>query len=399
MNAQTNSRLLKTVLPIAALVIGAVGAVVIVKARPEAPRQAPPEIVPVVEVITASRGPYTYTVLAQGTVEARTSSTLVSEVAGRVLRISENFVEGGFFEAGSTLLWLDDRDTRAALANAEAQVAQAQLAVEREAEESRLAREEWERFGREGEPSSLVLREPQLAQARAALEATEAQREKARRDLERTRLSAPHAGRVREKLVDVGDFLQPGARAASVYAVDHAEIRVPLYDEDLAFLDLPLGMRGDANESVGPRAIVRGRFAGAMHEWQGNVHRTEGEIDPRSRMVHVVVRVADPYGSAATSSGVPLAVGMFVDVEIEGHSLAEAITLPRSALLPDDRIGVVIDGKLELREVELLRATRDRVVLRDGVRDGEQVLLTRLDILVDGMSVRIAPAQVTGGAR
>lgn len=394
-----SSRFLKILLPVAALLLGAIGAVVIVKARPEAPRQTPPEIVPVVEVVTASRGDHTYTVSAQGTVTARTSSALVSEVAGRVLRVSDDFVEGGFFEAGNTLLWLDDRDHRAALANAEAQVAQAQLAVERELEEARLAREEWQRFGREGEPSALVLREPQLAQAKAALAAAEAQREKARRDLERTRLSAPYRGRVREKLVDVGDYLQPGARAALLYAVDYAEIRVPLYDEDLAFLDLPLGLRGEDADSRGPRATVRGRFAGTTHEWQGTVQRTEGEIDPRSRMVHVVVRVPDPYGQAAAERGVPLAVGMFVDVSIEGRSVDAATILPRSALLPDGRIGVVRDGKLQLREVEVLRATRDRVVLGAGVQEGGQVLLTRLSVLVDGMSVRIAERATTGGAR
>lgn len=384
-----NTRVLQIVLPVIALSIGVVGAVMIVKARPEAPRQDPPEIVPLVDVIPAVRGTHTYVVQGQGTVSPRTESALVAEVPGRVLRISENFVEGGFFEPGETLLWLDDRDARAALASAQAQVAQARLTLERELEESRLAREEWERFGREGEPSALVLREPQLEQTRAALAAAEAQRDKAQRDLERTRVSAPYAGRVREKLVDVGDFLQPGARAALLYAVDYVEIRVPLFDEDLAFLDLPFARRGESIATRGPSAVVRGRFAGSVHEWRGTVHRTEGEVDARSRMVHVVVRVADPYGQAAAAS-VPLAVGMFVDVAIEGRRVENAVTLPRNALLPDGRIGVVVDGRLRLRVPSVLRATREEIVLADGVQDGEQVLLTRLDALVDGMSVRVA---------
>lgn len=384
-----NTRVLQIVLPVIALSIGVVGAVMIVKARPEAPRQDPPEIVPLVDVIPAVRGAHTYVVQGQGTVSPRTESALVAEVPGRVLRISENFVEGGFFEPGETLLWLDDRDARAALASAQAQVAQARLTLERELEESRLAREEWERFGREGEPSALVLREPQLEQTRAALAAAEAQRDKAQRDLERTRVSAPYAGRVREKLVDVGDFLQPGARAALLYAVDYVEIRVPLFDEDLAFLDLPFARRGESIATRGPSAVVRGRFAGSVHEWRGTVHRTEGEVDARSRMVHVVVRVADPYGEAAAAS-VPLAVGMFVDVAIEGRRVENAVTLPRNALLPDGRIGVVVDGRLRLRLPTVLRATREEIVLAAGVQDGEQVLLTRLDALVDGMSVRVA---------
>jgi RND family efflux transporter MFP subunit len=384
-----NTRVLQIVLPVIALSIGVVGAVMIVKARPEAPRQDPPEIVPLVDVIPAVRGTHTYFVQGQGTVSPRTESALVAEVPGRVLRISENFVEGGFFEPGEALLWLDDRDARAALASAQAQVAQARLTLERELEESRLAREEWERFGREGEPSALVLREPQLEQTRTALAAAEAQRDKAQRDLERTRVSAPYAGRVREKLVDVGDFLQPGARAALLYAVDYVEIRVPLFDEDLAFLDLPFARRGESIATRGPSAVIRGRFAGSVHEWRGTVHRTEGEVDARSRMVHVVVRVADPYGEAAAAS-VPLAVGMFVDVAIEGRRVENAVTLPRNVLLPDGRIGVVVEGRLRLRVPTVLRATREEIVLAAGVQDGEQVLLTRLDALVDGMSVRVA---------
>ncbi len=385
-----NPTLRKIVLPVVALSIGAFGAVVIVKARPEARRVRPPEIVPVVEVVRAERGPHMYTVEGQGTVEPRTASALVAEVPGRVVSVSESFVEGGFFEAGEVLVRLDDRDTRAAVAQAEAQVAQARVALEREKEEARVAREEWERFEREGEPSPLVLRQPQLAQARATLEAAEAQLERARRDLDRTRLRAPYAGRLREKLVDVGDYLQPGARAAAIYAVDYAEVRVPLFDQDLAFLDLPLGLRGTDDDVQGPRAVVRGTFAGEEHEWTGRVHRTEGEIDPRSRMVHVVVRVADPYGAAADDAGVPLAVGMFVDVEIEGRHVDDVAVIPRRALLAGDRVGVIRDGRLELRDATVLRSTRDTVVLADGVDDGDQVLLTRLDVLVDGMSVRVA---------
>lgn len=388
----------KILLPVLALAIGAAGAVAIVRAKPEAPRVKPPEIVPLVETITARVTDHRYEVEAQGTVEARTASALVSEVAGRVVRIRDDFVDGGFFEAGETLVWLDDRDYRAALAQAEAQVAQAELALEREREEARVAREEWERFDREGTPSPLVLREPQLAQARATLAAAEAQLDRARRDLERTQLRAPYTGRIRTKNVDVGDFLQPGAPAAAIYAVDYAEIRLPLFDEDLAFLDLPLGRRGVDLDGGGPRAIVRGRFAGVDHEWQGTVHRTEGEIDPRTRLVHVVVRVADPYGEAV-EDGVPLAVGMYVGVAIQGRTVSGVTVLPRRALLSDGRMGVVVDGTLRLRTPEVLRTTENEVVVAAGVEDGDEVLLTRLETLVDGMDVRVAGAGGEESAR
>lgn len=392
------SKTRKILLPVLALLIGAAGAVAIVRAKPETPRVRPPEIVPLVETTTARAVDHRFVVEAQGTVEARTSSALVAEVAGSVVRVRDDFVSGGFFEAGETLVWLDDRDYRAALAQAEAQVAQAALALEREREEARVAREEWERFDREGEPSPLVLREPQLAQARAARVAAEAQRDRARRDLDRTQVRAPYAGRIRTTNVDVGDFVQPGAPAAAIYAVDYAEIRLPLFDEDLAFLDLPIGRRGVDFDGSGPRAVVRGRFAGVDHQWEGTVHRTEGEIDPRTRLVHVVVRVPDPYGEA-TAGGVPLVVGMYVDVAIQGRTAENVVVLPRRTLLTGGQLGVVIDGTLHLRTPEILRATENRIVVADGVADGEEVLLTRLDTMVEGMDVRVAGADDEETAR
>jgi multidrug efflux pump subunit AcrA (membrane-fusion protein) len=143
---------------------------------------------------------------------------------------------------------------------------------------------------------------------------------------------------------------------------------------------------------------VRSRFAGRDLEWEGFVHRTEGEIDPRSRMVHVVVRVPDPYGKAAAVHGVPLAVGMFVDVVLEGLRAHGVFVLPRKALLEGQRVAVIGDGdKLSLRDVELLRATRENVVIGAGLEDGDRVVLTRLDALIDGMSVRLSPDG--GGSR
>jgi RND family efflux transporter MFP subunit len=387
-----NARITRILLPVLTIIVGIIGARAIIAAKPEAKRQRPPEVIPLVETMEARRGEHVYMVHAQGSVEARTASALVAEVAGRVLSVEERFVEGGFFDEGDVLVTLDDRDYRANFAQAQADVAQARLTVEREEEEARVAAEEWRRFDRPGAPTSLVLREPQLAQARAALAAVEARLEKAQRDLDRTRLRAPYTGRVRQKLADVGDFLQPGAPAAQIYAVDFAEVRVPLPDEDLAYLDLPFGLRGRELER-GPSAIVRGRFAGRDHEWEGFVHRTEGEIDPRSRMVHVVVRVADPYGEAAAASGVPLAVGMFVDVGLMGRRGDEVFVWPRKALLEGGHVAIVGDGgKLSLREVEILRATREEVVIGGGLNDGDLIVLTRLDAMIDGMSVRVMQA-------
>ena len=387
----------RILLPILIVIIGVLGATALVKLRPQPSRVTPPDLVPLVSVQEVSTTAHDFTVLAQGTVRARTESKLVAEVAGRVLKVDDDFNEGGFFEVGQVLLELDDRDHRAAVAAAEAEVATARLGVAREEEEASVARGEWDRFEREGEPSGLVLREPQLAQARALLASAEARLERARRDLDRTRIRAPFTGRVRTKLADIGDYVAPGTPTAAIYAVDFAEVHLPLPDEELAFLDLP-SASGGADEPVirGPAVTLTGDFAGQEHEWFGYVHRTGGEIDPRTRMFTVVVRVADPYGSGASPDGTPLRVGLFVTAHIEGRGVQDVVVIPRSAMIGADQVAVVdADNRIRLRDVMVLRSSQRGVVIGSGLQAGERVATSRLEFVVDGMQVRTSSAGVS----
>jgi RND family efflux transporter MFP subunit len=309
-----------------------------------------------------------------------------------VVSASDSFVEGGFFQKGEALLTVDPRDYRLAVVRTRSMVAEARLQLEQEEEEAAVARREWEDLGR-GEPTDLVLRKPQMARARAALEAAEADLERAEIDLERTRIRAPYQGRVLGKSVDVGQYVTPGTAVARIYAVDYAEVRLPIPDADLAYLDLPLVYREEGPQESGPEVILRARFAGRRHEWKGAIVRTEGELDPKSRMVHAVARIKDPYARGEDPDRPPLAVGMFVEAEILGRSVEGVVVLPRSALRGEDRV-LVVDGedRLHYREVTILRADRETVVIRSGLEAGEQVCLSPLEAVVDGMKVRRAEA-------
>ena len=258
--------------------------------------------------------------------------------------------------------------------------------------QAEVARSDWGRLGT-GEGSPLVLRVPQLAEARAALAAAEAQRERAQRDVERCSVRAPYAGRVRAKLADEGQFVGRGVALAQLYAVDRAEVRLPLADDELAHLDLPLAFRGAAEPAPGPPVLLRARFAGEEHAWEGRVVRTEGELDPESRMLIAVVEVQDPYGRGGEEARPPLAVGMFVRAEILGREVAQAIVLPRAALRDADQVLVVdADDRLGLRSVELLRTERDMLVLRGGLSEGERVVTSPLDVVIEGMRVSVEDA-------
>jgi RND family efflux transporter MFP subunit len=393
-------RILKIVLPIVVVAAGGLIAVALVKNR-EAPDRLPPEITwPLVRVQDVQLQDLRMTVRSQGTVSPRTESELVPEVSGRVIEISGSFVSGGFFEEGEVLLRIDPHDYEQAVVQARAQVAQAKLLLAREVAEQKVAVEEWEELGSDDPAPALTSRELQVADAEARLSAAEAALVRAERDLERTAVRAPYKGRVREKRVDVGQFVNRGNAVGTLYAVDYAEIRLPLPDEDLAFLDLPLVYRGEQADREGPEVILRARFAGEIHEWRGRIVRTEGEIDPRSRMVHVVAQVKDPYAQSKDPQDPdrpPLAAGLYVEAEILGEMVHDVVVVPRSAVRDGGRVLVVDDeDRLRFRDVKILRSSGAEVIVGSGLAPGERICLSSLPVVTDGMHVRTSvPAEGT----
>lgn len=378
---------LKWILPIAILAVA--GAIVagLMASRPTvetAPREIAP---PPVRVLTAAPTSLELRVRSQGTVVPVTEADLVSEVAGTIVEAAGSFEVGGFFEAGDVLLQLDRRDHELAVASARAQVAQARVALTREQAEAEVAREEWEELGEPGEPGPLVLRQPQLDEAKARAEAALADLRRAALDLSRTAIRAPFAGRLRAKRVDRGEFVNRGAPLATIYSVDAAEVTLPVPDSELAFLDLPLGaeLRGD-----GPRAILQAQFAGGRHEWDARIVRVGGEIDPATRMVNLIARVDRPY--RAVESRPPLSVGLFVDAEVIGRTVDSVYEVPRGALVGADRLWLVEDGRLALRQVGVLRSDPDVAIVSEGLAAGDLIGLTILETAVEGMAVTAEPA-------
>ena len=357
----------------------------IAQVRPEVPP-------PLVRVQTVELEDLQLVVPAQGTVAPRTESTLVAQVAGQITRVSPAFANGGFFEKGAVLLTIDPRDYEVAVAQANVQVAQAKLRLAREEEEGAIARDEWQRLG-DGEPTALVLREPQIAEARATLAAAEGALARAHLNLERTQIRAPYPGRVRAKSADVGQYVNPGSPVGRIYAVDYAEVRLPVPDDQLAYLTVPLSFRNRA-DAKGPNARFYATFAGREHAYMGRIVRVEGEIDPRSRMVTLVGRVDNPYRQR-DSNRPPLAVGMFVTAEILGHRAEEVAAIPRVALRGKDRVLVVIENRLYYRAIDILRADAATVVVKAGLNSGDQLCVSPLDTVVDGMRVRVTTQ--TGG--
>ena len=391
--------ILKGLLPLALLGVAVLAAVTMIRNRPEAEIQPPQIAPPGVRVHAVELEDVDLSVISEGTVQPRTESELVPEISGRVISISPSFAEGGFFEEGDTLLEIDPFDYQQAVIAARSQLAQSRLRLAQEEAEAEIAQREWDEIG-EGDPRALTLREPQLEDARAGVAAAEANLVRAERDLDRAEVTAPYAGRVRRKNVDVGQFVTMGASVGTIYSVDVAEIRLPLPDAELAYLDLPLSYRGGETR-LGPRVTVRTTFAGATHAWNGRIVRTESEIDAVSRMVHVVAEVMDPYSSGPDPNRPPLAVGMYVDAEIEGRRFGRLAVVPRAALRGRDQVMLVDDeSRLRFRTIDILRLTTSSIYVRDGLQDGERVAVSTVDSPTDGMLVQVTnpEADVLAGA-
>lgn len=352
--------------------IGAMGAM-----RPRIAPQAPTITPPTVFYMTAVSRAVTLDVYAQGEVRPRTDITLTAEVSGRIVATSPAFVDGGAFMKGELLVKIEDADYRLAVTSARARVAQAEESLKREEAESILARRDYEDLGRKGDPSELTLRLPQLAQAKAAFEGARADYRSAELDLERTGVTAPFQGRVRNRLAGEGQFVGPGAQLGRIFSTDVVEVRLALADSDLAKLDLPIAFIESA-QTPGPPVLFSAAVGGGVHHWRGRIARTDGAIDPATRQISAIAVVEDPYGAGA-DSGTPFAVGLFVDARIEGKPLADAIVAPRTALYGRDAVYVVgPDDTISKRIVVVASSDRESIVIVGGLQAGERIVTSPL---------------------
>lgn len=338
---------------------------------------------PAVQFAVAHARPTTIATTVQGEARPRVEAALASQVAGRVVWTSPKFVEGGVFAEGETIARIEAADYQLAVVRSRSQVAQAEEGLAREEAESELARQDWQALGR-GDPPPLAVREPQLAQARAALEAARASLRSAELDLSRTNIRAPFAGRVRERRANVGDYVGPGVPVAVMFATDIMEIRVPLTDADLTSMNLPVGFTA-TGANRGARAIVTAATGGRVQTWEGRLARVEASVDPRTRLVYGVVEVRDPFSSR---NAAPLAPGMFVSARLEGASQESLVAAPRSALKRNEFVYVVRpDNTIDVRQVRAAQTTSDEVLFREGVADGERVVVSVLTSPREGMAV------------
>jgi len=348
------------------------GAVLMVQMRPEPPKKERVMLAPLVEVMELEPMTANFTVYSQGTVLPRTETVLSAEVSGTISEISPKFIAGGVFAANEVLLRIDPTNYTVALQQAEALVKQRQI----EFDGASKLRDQGYRA------------ESEYASAAAALATARAEQVRAQRNLERTFIRVPYEGIVRSKESDIGQFVNPGTRLGIVFATDYAEVRLPLTDLDLAFVDLPNAADISASGSAdGPLVTLSAVQKGKPVEWSAKIVRTEGVVDEKSRVTYAVARIADPY--RLHGDGNPLPVGTFVSAAIRGAAAESVIQVPRGLVRGSDELVFVDDdGKLRIRSVSIIRSDAEYIYIRGGAEAGERIVVTALEAPVNGMSVR-----------
>jgi RND family efflux transporter MFP subunit len=379
--------LLKITLPVIIIIFGVGVMAALVANRPTPKKETKEDPGALVRVLEVKKEDHKVTVKGTGTVQAAQEVTVIPQVSGRVTKIAPSFVAGGLFKKGGLLFEIEETDYLLALQRAEAARARAEYDLATIESQARVARTEWERLNGDapGEPNPLVVYEPQLKKAMAELASAEAAIEQARLDLARTKVRAPFNCRVRSEDIDPGQYVRAGNSVAILAGTDVAEIDVPMSLDELHWVDIPrrVGEKGS-------QAAVSVNIGGSTYRWQGRVVRSLGEVDPKGRMMHVVVTVNDPYGLGRKDDDRPaLAMGTFVDVYLEGNVLSDIVSIPRTAFRENSTVWTMdAENRLRIQEVAPLRIERKEVLISEGLNDGDVVVLTTLSGAADGMKLR-----------
>ena len=331
---------------------------------------------------------YQFELSSFGTVQPRTQTLLVSQVSGVITQVNPVFRDGGFFSKDEVLIQIDDRDYQATAKVAKAELLQSQLSLEEEKARAQQAQIDWSRLGDGKAAPDLVLRKPQLAAAEAKRFSAQANYDKALLDLERTRIRAPFDGRVKSKQVDLGQYINSNATLAEIFATDVVEIRLPLKNSELAWIDLPENYRNQSvDEAKLPKVTIISDL-GSHQEWQGKIVRTEAAIDESSHQLYVIAQLQDPFAVQQTHK-TPLKIGQYVTARIEGRLVKNALVIPTSSIYQGSYVYVVNDNTLQRRNVSLAFQTPTDAVVTDGLSVNEWLITSPMGQVSSGTRVAV----------
>ena len=326
---------------------------------------------------------YQIKIKSTGTTTPITQTVLTSEVGGEVIYRSKKFSEGSSVISGEILAKIDDTDLQLQYKNALLQLASAEVQFAVQKAEAEIAQEAWDQVG-EGIPQELTTKKPQLKQAKAALDVAKAQVQSAEKKLNKTEITAPYTGRIQNINIDLGSTIIPGQPVGSMYTSNEIEVTLSVKDSDLQFLDIPMDGR-KLNPDQKSIVIIKSLYKGEMQEWAGNLERVDGVIDPMTRMIKLIANFKNNFIEETKPI---LPIGLFVEAEINGKQLEDVFMIPNSALTPNGELLFLNqDDALDIRKVRVLTKMKNHILVKEGMKAGERVVVSKLSIATNGMLV------------
>ncbi len=383
------------ILPIAILVAGVIAFIGFSSLKTPPEEKAKEDNTPIISVENIVVAPMTLHVSSYGIVKPKYETSLVAQVNGEIIELNDIFVRGGFVKKGQLLARIDPNDYHAALIDAQANMASARAALEKEVAQGKVAEREWKLIT-DTSPTELSLRKPQLAQELARVKSAQAAVLRAKRNLQRTEIKAPYDAMIDNRMIGLGSFVSVGTQIGKLLGTAIAEVRLPVADNELQFL---------IDQGHDAKVKLVGTYAGKSVEWLAHITRNEGVIDNKSRMTYLVAEILNPYllpdtlaeknGASNTDINhiVPLRFGAYVQAKILGVEIANASILPRY-LVVGNKVGLLSnESTLHYATINIIRQQGANVIVSNGLLDGDKLIVSALDYPVDGMKLALISDQ------
>ena len=348
--------------------------------QPDPIEEAPaPDVI--VEILTPKD--FQIQISSNGTTTPLTQTVLTAEVGGEVIYRSKKFSEGSSVIEGEILAKIDDTDLQLQYKNALLQLANAEVQHSLQLAEAEVAKEAWEKIG-DGIASDLTLKKPQLKQAEALLEVAKAQVSSAKNKLNKTEIVAPYAGRIQSVNIDLGTTIIPGQPVGALYTSSEIEVTLAVKDNDLQFLSIPMdGRKLDPSEQA--LVEIRSFYKGKNQTWIGRLERVDGVIDPVTRMINLIAVFKNDFIETDKPN---LPIGLFVEALIDGINLKNIFSIPVNAISENNEVYIVNnDNELESRQLSILKKYSDFVIVKDGLKAGERIVISKLSTASNGIKV------------
>ena len=348
--------------------------------QPDPVEEAPaPDVI--VEILTPKD--FQIQISSNGTTTPLTQTVLTAEVGGEVIYRSKKFSEGSSVIQGEILAKIDDTDLQLQYKNALLQLANAEVQYSLQLAEAEVAKEAWEKIG-DGVASDLTLKKPQLKQSEALLEVAKAQVSSAEKKLNKTEIVAPYAGRIQSVNIDLGTTIIPGQPVGALYTSSEIEVTLAVKDNDLQFLSIPMdGRKLDSSEQA--LVKIKSFYKGKNQTWIGRLERVDGVIDPVTRMINLIAVFKNDFIETDKPN---LPIGLFVEAQIDGIILKDIFSIPVNAISENNEVYIVNnDSELVSRKLSILKKYSDFVIVKDGLKAGERIVISKLSTASNGIKV------------